>query len=118
METPDYISRHRIVGGNLALDLLNTQNGAAGLEPEDDSFYDYADVVAWGGYVGMLTDGEVDRLLGASRADPEGARNVFQRTVEPRASLSALSGATANGAAPASHDIDRLQRDEAEALAH
>jgi predicted RNA-binding Zn ribbon-like protein len=118
METPDYISRHRIVGGNLALDLLNTQNGPAGLEPEDDSFYDYADVVAWGGYVGMLTDGEVDRLLRASRADPEWARNVFQRTLETRAYLYDLFRAIANGMPPTAHDIGRLQRDEAEALAH
>ena len=31
METPEHIRRQRIVGGNLALDLLNTQNGPAGL---------------------------------------------------------------------------------------
>jgi predicted RNA-binding Zn ribbon-like protein len=118
METPTYIRRQRIVGGNLALDLLNTQNGPAGLAPEDDALHDYADVLAWGGYVGMLDDPEADRLLRRSLTDPDGARTVFERTFQTRAYLYDLFSAIANGDPPATRDIRRLQRDEAEALAH
>jgi predicted RNA-binding Zn ribbon-like protein len=118
METPIHIRRQRIVGGNLALDLLNTQNGPAGMEAEDDALRDYADLLAWGRYVGMLSDAEADRLLRRSRADPEGARSVFERTLVTRAYLYDLFSAIASGSPPAAHDIGRLQRDEADALAH
>src|SRR3954453_5013295 len=118
METPEHIRRQRIVGGNLALDLLNTQNGPAGLEPQDEALHDYADVVAWAGYVGMLGDAEAARLLRRSRADPAGARIVFERALETRAYLYDLFRAIANGRRPDADHIARLQRDEAEALAH
>jgi predicted RNA-binding Zn ribbon-like protein len=118
METPVYIREQRIVGGNLALDLLNTQNGPAGLAPEDDVLHDYADVLAWGAHVGMLTDAEADRLRGRARADPDGARAAFERILETRAYLYDLFSAIANGDPPAAGDIGRLQRDEADALAH
>ena len=55
METPAHIAAQRIVGGSLALDLLNTQNGPAGGTPEDDALRDYGDVVAWAVYVGLLS---------------------------------------------------------------
>ena len=64
METPAHIAAQRIVGGSLALDLLNTQNGPAGGTPEDDALRDYGDVVAWGVYVGMLGLDEAERLVG------------------------------------------------------
>lgn len=118
METPEHLRRQRIVGGNLALDLLNTQNGPAGLEPQDEALHDYSDVVAWARYVGMLGDAEADRLLRRAHADPTAAGTVFERTLETRAYLYDLFHAIASGRPPAADDIDRLQRDEAEALAH
>ncbi len=118
METPTSFRGQRIVGGNVALDLLNTQNGPAGMEAEDDALRDYGDLIAWGRYVGMLSDTDADRLLRRSRADPEGARIVFERTVETRAYLYDLFSALARGRPPAASDIGRLQRDERDALAH
>ncbi|MFL5675974.1 MAG: CGNR zinc finger domain-containing protein [Chloroflexota bacterium] len=118
METQEEFRGHRIVGGSLALDLLNTQNGPAGGQPEDDALSDYPDVVAWARSVGMLDDREADRLVRRSRSDPQHAQSVFERTVETRAYLYSLFSAIARGAQPSPHDVDRLQRDEAEALAH
>jgi predicted RNA-binding Zn ribbon-like protein len=118
METPAHISRQRIVGGNLALDLLNTQNGAAGEPPEDDALRDYGDLLAWGRYVGQLSDAEVGRLLRRSRRHPDAARAVFERALATRGYLYQLFSAVANGSSPSPQAIGRLQHDEAEALAH
>ena len=66
----------------------------------------------------MLGDSEADRLIRRSLADPAAARAIFDRTLETRAYLYDLFRAIANGRPPAAQDIGRLQRDEAEALAH
>ena len=118
METPAHIAAQRIVGGSLALDLLNTQNGPAGGTPEDDALRDYADVVAWGAYVGMLSPEEAERLIRRSRRHPAAARAVFARVIETRGYLYELFRAIATGRNPPPAAIARLQRDEADALAH
>ena len=118
METPAHIAAQRIVGGSLALDLLNTQNGPAGGTPEDDALRDYGDVVAWGAYVGMLGPAEAERLVRRSRRHPAAARAVFERVLATRGYLYELFRAFATGQNPPPAAIARLQRDEAEALAH
>jgi predicted RNA-binding Zn ribbon-like protein len=118
METPEHIAAQRIVGGSLALDLLNTQNGPAGGTPEDDALHDYADVVAWGAYVGMLTPDEAKRLIRRSRRHPAAALAAYERVLETRGYLYELFRAIATGRNPPPTAIARLQRDEAEALAH
>ena len=118
METPAHIASHRLVGGNLALDLLNTQNGPAGGAPEDDALLDYADVVAWGVYAGLLTPVEAERLLRRSRRHPDAARAVHERVLATRGYLYDLFAAIAAGRNPPAAAVARLQRDEAEALAN
>ena len=109
METPAHIAAQRIVGGSLALDLLNTQNGPAGGTPEDDALRDYADVVAWGAYVGLLSPEEAERLVRRSRRHPEAARAVFARVIETRGYLYELFRAIATGRNPPPAAIARLQ---------
>jgi predicted RNA-binding Zn ribbon-like protein len=118
METPAHIAAQRIVGGSVALDLLNTQNGPAGEAPEDDALHDYADVVAWGAYVGMLSAQEAERLLRRSRRHPAAARAVYARVIETRGYLYELFRAIATGRNPPPAAVARLQADEADALAH
>ena len=118
METPAAIRQQRVVGGNLALDLVNTQNGPAGGPPEDDVLHGYGDLLAWGHHVGMLSDAEADQLLRRSRRNPEAARATFDRAVASRGYLYELFDAIARGMPPPERTIARLQRDEAEALTH
>ncbi len=118
METPDRIRQQRIVGGNLALDLLNTQNGSAGEPPEDDALLDYSDLLAWGQHVGLLSESEAGRLLRRSRRHPDEARAVFERTLATRGYLYELFSAVAHDSRPPGRVITRLQSDEAEALTH
>jgi predicted RNA-binding Zn ribbon-like protein len=118
METPEHIRQQRVVGGNLALDLLNTQNGSAEEAPEDDVLHDYADLLAWSEHVGVLSDVEADRLLQRSRRDPSAARSAYERTLATRAYLYEVFSAIARDAPPPRPAIARLRSDEAEALTH
>jgi predicted RNA-binding Zn ribbon-like protein len=118
METPAHIQRQRIVGGDIALDLLNTQNGPALGAPEDDALRGYDDVVAWAHYVGVLSGPQADGLIRRAHRHPADARAVFERTLETRRSLYVLFSAVAHGSRPPDEAISNLQRDEAEALAH
>jgi len=118
METPEHIRRRRIVGGNLALDLLNTQNGSAGKPPAGDALRDYGDLLAWCQYVGVLTELETERLVRQSRRHPDSARAAFERARATRDYLYELFSSVARGMPPPAHAVARLQRDESEALSH
>jgi predicted RNA-binding Zn ribbon-like protein len=118
METPDHILRQRIVGGNVALDLLNTQNGPAGEPPEEDALRDYGDLVAWGRHVGLLGESEAEALVRRARRHPQAARTTFERAIATRAYLYQLFKAVADGQHPPDAAVEALQRDETEALAH
>jgi predicted RNA-binding Zn ribbon-like protein len=118
METPEHIRRQRIVGGNVALDLLNTQNGTAGELPTDDILRDYGDLLAWAHYIGVLSELEAERLLRSSRRDPDAASAAFERMRTTRAYLYAIFSAVAMSVPPPERAVARLQHDEAEALSH
>ena len=108
----------RIVGGNVALDLLNTQNGPAGGPPEEDVLSDYSDLLAWASHVGLLTAGEERHLARGARRRPAEAGAAFQQAHEVRAYLHGVFDAVARGASPEKASLLRLQDDAAEALAH
>ena len=118
METHDRIRQQRIVGGNLALDLINTQNGPAGEAPEEDVLDDYGDLVAWSHYVADLESSKADRLLAGARRQPVEGRRVFDRVQATRAYLYDVFDAIARDKPPPPEAIRRLEHDEAEALAH
>jgi len=118
MEPSPHIETQRVVGGNLALDLLNTQNGPAGGTPEDDVLRDYADLLAWSQRVGAIDPAAADALRLQADPDPAAANAVLERTKATRAYLYEVFSAIARGAAAPEPSIERLQRDEADALAH
>jgi predicted RNA-binding Zn ribbon-like protein len=118
VETSDSFRGQRIVGGNVALDLLNTQNGPAGGPPEDDVLKDYRDLLAWAAHIGLITATEERSLAHRARQRPADADAVFQRVRATRAYLQDVFDAVAKRGAPARADLHRLQHDEAEALAH
>jgi predicted RNA-binding Zn ribbon-like protein len=118
VETPEPFRGQRIVGGNVALDLLNTQNGPAGEPPEDDVLGDYGDLLAWASHIGLLFAAEERRLKRRAREHPAAADAALRRTRATRSSLHELFDAVAHGRAPAREDLRRLQQDASEAFAH
>ena len=118
METPGAFRGQRIVGGNVALDLLNTQNGPAGEAPEDDVLSDYRDLLAWASHVGLMSAAEERGFRRRARQRPAEADAAFQRARETRAYLHDVFDAVARGKPPARADLLQLQHDAAEALSH
>jgi predicted RNA-binding Zn ribbon-like protein len=118
METPANIQAMRLVGGNAALDFVNTQSGPQHGEPDLEALHDYGDLVAWGRYAGLLTDDESGRLLRLARRNPEKAREIFARSIRTRATLDELFRAFTRGEAPTRRVLAGLAATEAEALAH
>jgi len=102
----------RVVGGNLALDFVNTVDG----EPAFEHLQDYGGLVAWGGHVGLLSEEAVCRLVRAAEARPSGARAAHERALALRDTLFGIFGAIARGERPPERNLEVLQREECEAL--
>ncbi|MDQ7904397.1 ABATE domain-containing protein [Phytohabitans sp. ZYX-F-186] len=118
METLSGVERMRIVGGDLALDYVNTRSGPPDGPPDDDVLHGYEDVVAWASYVGMLTGSEAARLGRQASTEPDEAQAVFRRALRVRDDLDALFRAAPAGGRPSARHLGRLRDDTAEAVAH
>ncbi len=115
MET---VTRMRLVGGNLALDLVNTRTGPPDGPADDDVLTGYGTLLAWGTHVGALTGAEAERLRRLSRDDPGGADAAFARALRTRDTLDDVFRPLAAGREPAAAALARLREDEADALGH
>jgi predicted RNA-binding Zn ribbon-like protein len=118
METVGDVTRMRLVGGNLALDFVNTRAGPPAGSPDDDVLAGYPELVAWGVYAGALTDAEAAALRRLSRGDPDGAHVAFARSLRTRDYLDEAFRALVAGRNPSTSALARLRDDEADALGH
>ena len=117
METVD-VTRMRLVGGNLALDFVNTRVGPPAGSLDDDVLTGYPELVAWGVYAGALAEAETARLRRLSRDDPDGAHATFTRALRTRDYLDEVFRSLAAGRSPSAPALTRLRDDEADALTH
>lgn len=115
MET---VTRMRLVGGNLALDFVNTRVGPPGAAPDDDVLTGYPELIAWGVYAADLTDADATALRRRARDDAAGADATFLRALGTRDYLDGIFQSLAARRRPESTALDRLRDDEADALAH
>ncbi|SNT62328.1 Conserved protein containing a Zn-ribbon-like motif, possibly RNA-binding [Asanoa hainanensis] len=106
MET---VERMRLVGGNVALDFVNTRSGPPTGPPDDDVLTSYRDLVAWAAYAGVV-EAAVD--------EPAGEAAALERALRTRDYLDELFRSLADGGTPSAAALDRLRDDEAEAIAH
>ena len=118
METLLDVARMRLVGGNLALDLVNTRTGPPEGPWSDDALTSYPELVAWAVYAGAMTEAEAGRLRRDARADPGDAQVALARALATRDHLDDIFRAIANGAPPKQGALAALRDDEVEALAH
>lgn len=116
VETSDYIERLRIVGGDLALDFVNTVDGEPDGDPGFEHLRSYEDLVAWGHRVGILSEGRARRLLREARERPSGAEATHGRALELRDDLYELFRAVARGMKPSPGNVEALRQAESEAL--
>jgi predicted RNA-binding Zn ribbon-like protein len=104
----------RVVGGNLALDFVNTRSGARHGPADTEWLSTYEDFVAWSRRVGA-------GVAGAAPADPAaGAEAVaaFARVQACRDDMYEIFLALADGSAPPDPALRRLQLAYLEAIGH
>ena len=87
------------VGADPVLDFLNTRSDFAGREPARNEWLtSYEAFVIWNGYVGLLSDASVFRLIEQAAVKPKDAAHRFDATLEFRADLyDVLTDAGAGG---------------------
>jgi predicted RNA-binding Zn ribbon-like protein len=100
METSTDPTRMRLVGGDLALDYVNTRTGPPGAPSSEDVLGDYAGFVAWARHVGIADDGDVRRLVRAADEDPRAAHRAFRRARDLREDLDQVFRSVAGGEPP------------------
>jgi len=119
METIDAwqpITDLRIVGGNLALDFVNTRGGPRHGPVGTEWLSSYADFAAWAGRVGIRSAGVGAGRAAPSQSAPELA--AFARIQACRDDMDEIFRALAEGSAPPAPALRRLQLAYVEALAH
>jgi predicted RNA-binding Zn ribbon-like protein len=112
METPAYIEKLRIVGGDVALDFVNTEDG----DPPMECLRGYGDLVAWGVLVGLLSAEEGERLTGEAELRPGDAEAAYREALTLRGALQDVFRAVAKDEAPGFRDLEILREYEREAL--
>lgn len=112
METPAYIERLRKVGGNVALDFANTEDG----DPPEECLRGYGDLVAWSVWVGLLSGGEGERLAAEAEGRPGEAEVAYRNALTLRGALQGVFRAVAEDEAPALRDLETLRLYEREAV--
>jgi predicted RNA-binding Zn ribbon-like protein len=102
-----------LVGGDVALDFVNTaskRDGAGGLR---EKLLSYADLVTWAERVGLAPEPLGRRLRAAAGRDPSGAAAVLERAKELREAVFRLLARPG----PAGTDLDRVAHEAGEAAA-
>ncbi|WP_081913108.1 ABATE domain-containing protein [Glycomyces sp. NRRL B-16210] len=118
MESFLNVERMRLVGGNLALDFLNSRAGPPEGPPDDDALTGSPALIAWSAYAGALDQTEAAALRRTAERDPQAAGDAFARALRTRDHLDDLFRALAAGRDPSADALARLRDDEADALAH
>ncbi len=108
----------RLVGGDLALDFLNTRAGPPVGPPDDDVLTGYAELIAWSVYAGTLTETDAAALRRLSHGSPDSTHTAFAQALRTRDYLDEVFRPLAAGEDPGVAALTRLRDDEADALAH
>lgn len=109
--------RLKLIGGELCLDFANTVDWHASDHPRE-FLTSYADLVAWGQHVGILTAQEAEGLLREASRRPAEAEAALARAIALREAIYRIFSAVVTGARPAASDLDILNAALREALAH
>ena len=108
---------HRLIGGALCLDFVNTLNGHTS-QTKHEYLLGYTDLILWSRHAGILTDPESSKLLHKEDRMPPQARAVYKKAVELREMLHQVFSDLAGGISPSPADVETLNVVRAEALHH
>jgi len=118
METPHGRPAMRRVGGNLALDFVNTQRGPARGPPNTEGVADYLELLSWGCEAGIIVPAEANRLAREAGKHPATAAAAHRLALSVRANLYEIFSALARLQQPPEAALRSLRDDEAHAIEH
>jgi len=112
----------KLIGGRLCLDFVNAVGGRGPASPSEkrnkedysvreDKLNDYGDLLAWSQHVGLLTEGEIQKLFREGRQQPAEAAPVFARAIELREAIYRLCKAILNNSLPRQSDLMLLNQE-------
>lgn len=104
----------RLLGGNLALDLVNTVEDRAGLQ--QDLLRSHVDLAKWGEHAGLLSTVQAVRLAGQAVQSPNKATAYLKRVVALREAVYRIFLAIAQGESPDEGDLRLLKAQYLEGL--
>src|SRR5918994_1933450 len=118
METRTRVRDVALMGGNAALDLIDTVGGELDrpVAPEDDFLRTYDDLVELGLKTETLSEAAARRLRRSAREHPRKADAALRRALEVRALLDSLFRPVAEGERPPADAPDSLRDLAAEAI--
>lgn len=109
--------KYEFIGGRLCLDFVNII-GSRGTDSPDEHLKTYVDLVEWGKQAGILTEQEVNTVLGKAKAHQEEASLILKRAIVLREAFYRIISATINGKPVAKTDLEILNQELADAMSH
>jgi len=107
-----------LVGGDPALDFVNTLGGLREGPWDDEWLLDYRHLVVWLSHARLVPGPAVTRLLDRARAEPAESRRAHAAALILREAMYRVFAAQANHARPATDDLGALANAYREALAN
>ncbi|RAK31322.1 putative RNA-binding Zn ribbon-like protein [Actinoplanes lutulentus] len=105
-----------LYGGNTSLDFANTVD-ARGTTPHEEHLFDYADLVRWSAYAGLLDEPATRHLLTLAAARPQAAQASYTAALTLREAIFRIFAGRHTGTPPAPADLALIQQGYAAALA-
>jgi predicted RNA-binding Zn ribbon-like protein len=107
-----------LLGGDPALDFVNSIDPRGGPERPLDYLGDYEELVGWAVYASVIPQEGSEALIRRARRDPQGAARVWRRAIALREALYRVLAAWVEGEAAAESDLATLDRERLRAGAH
>jgi predicted RNA-binding Zn ribbon-like protein len=118
METHGHFKQVRLVGGNLALDFVNTETGPHDGPPDGDALESYEDLLSWSRQVGAIGNPQLNALALAAREAPTAAASALREAARLRSQLWELFAALARKQEPDNGLLGLLRDDAARSLGY
>lgn len=98
-----------LIGGKLCLDFSNSADWHASENPQEN-LNTYNDLVRWSLRAGILSEGDVQKLIRRAERKPSESEKVLRRAIELREAIYRIFSSVAAGSLPKKDDLSVLSR--------
>jgi predicted RNA-binding Zn ribbon-like protein len=114
----DRLAALDLLGGDPALDFVNSIDPRGGPEPPVDHIRGYHELTRWAAYAAVLSDERAERLIPAANRDQRAADRVWRRTIALREALYRVLEALVAGGLADEADLAIIDAERTRAEAH